>query len=64
MKRTWVIIALSLALLAGGYLFRPGHVPDGQPALVELDPQALSALKAEFNRASNSLRLIVLLSPT
>ena len=64
MKRTWAIIIVSLALLAGVYLFTPGRVPDGQPALVEMDPQALSALKAAFNAASNSLRFIVLLSPT
>jgi hypothetical protein len=66
MKRIWIVVlAAVLALLVtGAYFSWPGHAPAGQPALVELDSQALSALQAEFNRASGSLRVVLLLSPT
>ena len=66
MKRIWIIVlAAVLALLVtGAYFSWPGHAPVGQPVLAELDSQALSALQAEFNRSSGSLRVILLLSPT
>jgi hypothetical protein len=35
--------------------------PSGQPALAAMD---LAALRADFNRAADQTRLIVLLSPT
>ena len=66
MRRAWTIglAAVIAVLLAGAYFSWPGHPPAGQPVLVELDSQALSALQAEFNRTSGSLRVILLLSPT
>ena len=66
MKRTWIIVlAAVLALLVTGAWFSwPGHAPAGQPVLVELDDRTLSALQAEFNHTSGSLRVVLLLSPT
>jgi hypothetical protein len=66
MKRTWVIVfaVLAMIVLGGVYFTRTGHAPVGQPALVEMNSSALAALQAEFNRASDSVRVILLLSPT
>ena len=65
MRRTWTIV-LSVVLAIGGgilYLTRSGS-PPAQPPLVEITGTSLTALQAEFNRTSSSLRIILLLSPT
>ena len=66
MKLTWSIVlaAFVVVVLGAIYFTRTGHAPAGQPALVEIDSPALSALQAEFNRTSTNLRVILLLSPT
>ena len=66
MKRTWSIIlaAVAMVVLVAIYSTRTGHAPTGQPSLIQMDSSALSALQAEFNRSSASLRIILLLSPT
>jgi hypothetical protein len=66
MKRTWSIVlaAFVVVVLGGIYFTRTGHAPAAQPSLVEINSPALSALQAEFNRASTNLRVILLLSPT
>lgn len=66
MKRTWSIVlaAVVVVILAAVYFMRTGHAPAGQPALVEMNGSTLSALQAEFNRTSDKLRVILLLSPT
>jgi hypothetical protein len=66
MKRIWSIIfsAAALVILAAVYFTRTSHAPAGQPALVEMNDSTLSALQAEFNRTSDNLRVILLLSPT
>ena len=56
-----------LALLTGGaawYYWGPSTVPAGQPALVALQPENFAGLKASFNQASGSVRVVALLSPT
>ena len=65
MRRTWVIVLVVGLAIGGGILYRtrPGP-PAGQPPLVEITVPALAALQTEFNRASSSLRIILLLSPT
>lgn len=65
-KRIWIIASAAVLLLAGAYIWnsRPSHTPAGQPPLVELNAIAFDTLKAEFNRASERFRMIVLLSPT
>lgn len=66
MKRTWSIVlaAVAVVILGSVYFTRTGHAPEGQPSLVEMNGSTLSALKADFNRTSNKLRVILLLSPT
>ena len=66
MKRTWSIVlaAASVVILGGIYFTRTSHAPAGQPPLVEMNGATLSALQAEFNRTSDKLRVILLLSPT
>ena len=66
MKRTWSIaLAAAVVVILGAvYFARTGHTPAGQSSLVELNGSTLSALQAEFNRTSDKLRVILLLSPT
>jgi hypothetical protein len=46
-------------------LYFAGHrAPTGQPPLVELTSDSLDSLKADFNRSSDGIRIILLLSPT
>ena len=67
MKRSQaIILAALLAVTLGGgiYLTRAGHVPPGQPPLVEVNSSTLTALQKEFNRTAGTFRIILLLSPT
>lgn len=66
MKRTWsIVLATVVVVVLGGiYFTRTGHAPASQPPLVEMNGSTLSALQAEFNRTSDKLRVILLLSPT
>jgi len=67
MKRVWISGVIVVVLAIGGYLLWtgvPGKTPPGQMAMVELNATALDAMKADFNRASGSVRVIALLSPT
>jgi hypothetical protein len=56
--------AVVVVVLAAIYFTRTGLAPAGQPALVEMNSAALAAMQAEFNRTSDHLRVILLLSPT
>ena len=67
MKRVWISSVIVVVLAIGGYLLwtgMPGKTPPGQTPLVELNTTSLDAMKADFNRASDSVRIIALLSPT
>ena len=66
MKRTLTIVLAAVVVVTLGvvYFTRTGHAPEGQPALVEMNDSTLSALQVEFNRTSDKLRVILLLSPT
>jgi hypothetical protein len=57
-KRTLLFLFLTAAVSCRFLSHEP---PPGQPALAAMD---LAALRADFNRASDRPRLIVLLSPT
>ena len=67
MKRRLIIIlavaAIGLGLIAY-YLYGGSTVPAGQQPLVRLTASNLSSLKDSFNSSANSVRLIVMLSPT
>ena len=67
MKRKLTIIGVVIAaivLLAFYYFYWGTTVPEGQKPLVRLDSTNISSLKDEFNRSADSVRLIVMLSPT
>jgi hypothetical protein len=66
MKRIWTIVSAAalLVVLGGIYFSRTGYAPAGQSPLVQMNSSALGMLKSEFNRATRSLRVILLLSPT
>lgn len=67
MKRRLIIIfaimALGLGLLAY-YLYGGSTVPNGQQPLVRLTDSNISSLKDSFNSSADSVRVIVMLSPT
>jgi hypothetical protein len=52
-----LLVFIARAWLAGG-----GSAPDGQPVLVDL--HGTDALKAEFNRTSGKMRVIISLAPS
>jgi len=63
MKRYWPLAAgLGFLLALSMFLSGAGSTPSGQPELVNIDD--LSALKAEFNRSADSVRVILLLAPS
>jgi len=66
MKRKSIIVGslLALAILVLYYLYGGSNAPAGQPALVRLDSSNLISLKDAFNGAGNSVRVLVMLSPT
>jgi hypothetical protein len=68
MRRTmtlvFVIAALAGVALIAGYFFSGHEVPAGQPPLAELSHDALDSLKDDFNQSSDSVRIVLLLSPT
>jgi hypothetical protein len=60
-----VILVVGIAAaLVGQQQFGTHHVPAGQPPLVHLDAGSLETLRDDFNAAQDSVRVIVLLSPT
>ena len=62
-----VAILLVLILAAAGtawYLYAGGSTPTGQPPLTKLNAGNFSLLNTEFNRASDSTRILLLVSPT
>ncbi len=59
------IFAAAVLLGAGLAYFYGGHtVPAGQPELLDLTPQTLSAIETSFNEAKSDVRVLLLLSPT
>ena len=67
MKRKGIIVAsvlAAIALLIFYYFFWGNTVPNGQAPLVRLNSSNIGALKEAFNGSANSVRLVVMLSPT
>lgn len=67
MKRKGIIIGsvLAVILFALFYYFYLGStVPNGQQPLVYLNSTNVTSLKDAFNNSANSVRVIVMLSPT
>jgi len=69
MRRRRIILAISAAaafviLYVFYYLYGGSTVPNGQQPLVRLNSSNLSSLKDAFNESANSVRALVMLSPT
>jgi hypothetical protein len=60
---TLAIVVVGLGLLAY-YLYGGSTVPNGQQPLVRLSESNFSSLKDSFNSSANSVRVIMMLSPT
>jgi hypothetical protein len=66
-RRLLIPLLVVLAAIAGMFAwvqFATHDTPAGQPPLAALDAGSLGTLKADFNRAVDETRMIVLLSPT
>lgn len=59
----WIMAAV-VVTGAGYYFFGGSATPKGQPPLTRVNSQNISKLKAAFNDAATSTRLLVMLSPT
>lgn len=67
MKRKGIIVGsvlAAIAFLVFYYFFWGSTVPNGQQALVRLNSSNVASLKDAFNGSANSVRLVVMLSPT
>jgi hypothetical protein len=65
-RKTFILTALAVAIIALlYYLYGAGtQVPPGQPPLTKLTADNLATLKNQFNASRDSVRVILLLSPT
>ena len=67
MKRKGIIVVsvlAAIAFLVFYYFYWGSTVPNGQQPLVRLNSSNVASLKEAFNGSANSVRLIVMLSPT
>jgi hypothetical protein len=70
MRRGVIIIIAIFAILAAAgflflyYLYGGSSVPKGQQPLISLNDSNLSSLKDAFNGSADSVRVLVMLSPT
>ncbi len=58
------MLGAAAAGLAVHYSWSPRIAPPGQPALTRLSETSLAAFQRSFNDAADSVRVILLLSPT
>ena len=61
---TVLVAVLALVLIAVFYLYVGSSVPAGQQSLVYLNQSNFDALKKSFNESADSIRVVVMLSPT
>ena len=59
-----VAVVIAAALLAVYYFYLGSTVPNGQQPLVRLNNANAGSLKNAFNESPDSVRVIVMLSPT
>ena len=59
-----VAVFIAVALSVVYYLYLGSTAPTGQQSLVRLDNSNMDSLKRPFNDAGDSVRVIVMLSPT
>ena len=59
-----VAVVIAVALLVIYYFYLGSTVPNGQQALARLDSSNIGSLKNAFNESADSIRVLVMLSPT
>jgi hypothetical protein len=67
MKRIGIIIGCIVAIVVATlfyYIYLGSTVPGGQQPLVHLNSANVASLKDAFNGSANSVRVIVMLSPS
>lgn len=67
MKRKGIIfvsVLAAIAFLVFYYFYWGSTAPTGQQPLVSLNSSNVASLKDAFNGSANSVRLVVMLSPT
>jgi hypothetical protein len=65
-RRGWLVIVIAVALAAAfaRQQFGTHNTPPGQPDLAHISGESIDALRTDFNKAADAIRLVVLLSPT
>ncbi len=64
-RKRILLILIFLVVFGTLYYFYGGHsTPQGQPPLVSLSPGDLTPIKTAFNASADSIRVVVMLSPT
>lgn len=58
------VVAVAALAAVARYFFAGHAVPAGQPPLAELSGDTLDSLKDDFNRTTDQIRIVLLLSPT
>jgi len=59
-----VAVVSAVVLFVAYYLYLGSTVPTGQQPLVRLDNSNIESLKKSFNDSADSVRVMVMLSPT
>jgi hypothetical protein len=59
-----VAVFIAVALSVVYYLYLGSTAPTGQQSMVRLDNSNIDLLKKSFNDSSDSVRVVVMLSPT
>ena len=60
----FMVVVGAIVLFVVYYLYLGSTVPTGQQPLVRLDNSNLESLKKSFNDSADSVRVMVMLSPT
>ena len=63
-RRITLLLLGAVGALVVYYLYGGSSAPAGQQPLARLDASNVSSLKDAFNASANSVRLLVLVSPT
>jgi len=66
MKFKYIVGAIAAVSIAGGlfYFYGGSQTPSGQPPLDRLTAENVAEVKNQFNAAKDSVRVLLLLSPT
>ena len=59
-----LVVVIAVALLLVWYFYLGSSAPAGQQQLVRLDSSNIESLKQSFNDSKDSVRVMVMLSPT